>query len=76
MKSGRRQMTEGIELPNREKIRTLGKKETYKYLGILEGETIKQAEMNEEIKKEHLKRMKKPLETKLHSINLMKGINT
>ena len=29
------------------KIRTLGVKETYKYLGILEADTIKQAEMKE-----------------------------
>ena len=34
--SGKRQMTEGIEQSNHEKIRTLGEKETYKYLGILE----------------------------------------
>ena len=31
MKSGKRQMTKGIELSNQEKIRTLGEKETYKY---------------------------------------------
>ena len=36
MKNGERQMTEGIEQPNQEKIRTLGKKERYKYLGTLE----------------------------------------
>ena len=30
MKSGKKQMTEGIELLNQEKIRTLGEKETYK----------------------------------------------
>ena len=36
MKSRKRQMTEGIELWNQVKIRTLGEKETYKYLGILE----------------------------------------
>ena len=29
MKSGKRHITEGIELPNQEKIRTLGKEETY-----------------------------------------------
>ena len=38
-------MTEGIELPNQEKVRMLGEKETYKYLGILEVDTIKHAEM-------------------------------
>ena len=46
-KSGKRQMTEGIELPNQEKIRTHEEKETYKYLGTLEADTIK----HEEIKK-------------------------
>ena len=30
MKSGKRHMTEGIELPNQENIRTLGEKDTYK----------------------------------------------
>ena len=48
MKSGTRYMTVGIELPNQEKIRTLGEKETYKYLGILEPDTTKQVEMKEE----------------------------
>ena len=36
-----------MELPNQNKIRTLGEKETYKYLGILEADTIKQMEMKE-----------------------------
>ena len=40
MKSGKGHMTDGIELTNKDKIRTLGKKETYKYLGILEANTI------------------------------------
>ena len=47
MKSGKRQIMERIELPNKEKVRTLGEKETYKYLGILEADTSKQAEMKE-----------------------------
>ena len=40
---------EGIELPNQEKIKMLREKETYKYLGILEADTIKQAKMKEKI---------------------------
>ena len=44
-------MTEGIELRNQEKIRTLGKKKTCKYLGLLEADTIKHAEMKEKIEK-------------------------
>ena len=42
MESGKRRLTEGIELPNQEKIRTLGEKETYKSLGILEADTENQ----------------------------------
>ena len=45
MKSGKWQMIEGIELPNQERMRTLGEKETNKYLGILEADTIKQVEI-------------------------------
>ena len=34
--------------------RALGEKETYKYLGILEADTIKQVEMKEKIQKEYI----------------------
>ena len=76
MKSGKRHLTDGMELPNQDKIRTLGEKETYKYLGILEPETVKQVEMKEKIKKEYLRRSRKLLETKLSSRNLSKCIHT
>ena len=46
-------MTEGIELPNLEKIKMLGEKETCKYLGILEADTIKQAKIKEKLKKKN-----------------------
>ena len=65
-----------MKLPNQDKIRMLGEKETYKYLGILEADTIKQVEMKEKIKKEQRRRTRKLLETKLCSRNLIKGINT
>ena len=42
MKSGKRHLTDEMELPNQNKIRTLGEEETYKYLGSLEADTIKQ----------------------------------
>ena len=51
MKSGKWHLTDGMELPNQDKIRTLGEKETYKYLGILEADTIKQVEMKEKFLK-------------------------
>ena len=64
-KSEKRETTEGTELPNQEKIRMLGEKENYKYLGILEADTIKQAEMKEKVRKEYLRRIRKLLKTKL-----------
>ena len=76
MKSGQRHLTDGMELPNQDKIRTLGEKQTCKYLGILKTDTIKQVEMKDKIQKEYLKRTRKLLETKLSRRNLIKGINT
>ena len=76
MKSGKRHLTDEIELPNQNKIRTPGEKETYKYLGIVEADAIKQVEMKGKIQKEYLRRTRKLLETKLSSRNLIKGINT
>ena len=55
MNGGKRHMTDGIELPNQDKIRTLGENETYKYLGILEADTVKQVEMKDKIRKEYLR---------------------
>ena len=42
----------------------------------MEADTIKQAEIKEKIQREYLRRTRKLLETKLKSINLIKGINT
>ena len=76
MKNGKRHLEDEKKLSNQDKIGTLGEKETYKYLGILEAHTIKQVEMKEKIKKEYLRRTRKLLETKLSTRNLIKGINT
>ena len=71
MKTGKRYMTDGTELPKHNKIRTLEENETYEYLGILEADTIKQVQMKETIRKEYLRRTRKLLETKLSSRNLI-----
>ena len=65
MKRGKRHMTDGMELQKHDRIRTLGENETYKYLGILKADTIKQEKMKDKIWKEYLRRTKKLLETKL-----------
>ena len=76
IKSGKRQLIDGMELPNQDKIKTPAENETYKYLGALETDTIKQVEMKEKNQKEYLRTTRKLLETKLNSRNLIKGINT
>ena len=69
MKSGKRHMTDGMELPNQDKIRTIREKKTNKYLGIFEADNIKQMEMKDKIQKEYIRRTRKLLETKLCSRN-------
>ena len=46
--------------------------ETYKYMGILEEDTIKQVKMKEKKSKEYFRRTRKQMETKLFSRNLIK----
>ena len=75
-KSGKRHMTERMKLPNHDRIRIIEENKTYKYLGILEADTIRQVKMKDTIRKEYLRRTRELLETKLSSRNLIKGINT
>ena len=51
IKSGKRHLTDGMEQPNQEKIRTLAENESYKYFGILEADNFKQVEMKNKFKK-------------------------
>ena len=76
MKSGKRQTMKGIELPNQERIRMLGAKESYKFLGVLEADTIKQAEMKEKVRKVYIRRTRKLIKAMLCCRNLFKEINT
>ena len=55
MKSWKREITEGLELHNKERIRTLGEKKNCNYFRILKADTIKQVEMKEKITKEYLR---------------------
>ena len=70
------EFTDGIEQPNHDKITTLEENKTYKYLRILEADTIKEMQIKGTIRKEYLRRTRKLLETKLSCRNLIKGINT
>ena len=68
MKNGKRDQTDGMELPYQDKIRTFGEKETYKYLNILKADTMKQVEIKETIQKEYLRRIRKLLAENLSKI--------
>ena len=76
MKSGKRHMTDGIELPNHDRIRTLEEKWNLQILGHIGGLHHQTSEMKDMIRKENLRRTRKLLETKLSSRNLIEGINT
>ena len=75
MKSSKRHMTDGMELPNYDKIKTLAENETYKYLSILEADTIKQVEMKDEFSKGISHENSKTSRDRLSSRKLIKGIN-
>ena len=51
VKRGKRHITDGMELPNQDKIRTRAENEINKYLGILKADTIKQVKMKAKFKK-------------------------
>ena len=51
LKSVKRQLTDGMKLQNKDKIKTLTENENKNCLGILEDDTIKQVEMKEKTPK-------------------------
>ena len=46
-KNGKTQIMERIALPNEKRIRTLRQKKTFKYIGILEADIVKQVVVKE-----------------------------
>ena len=76
LKNRNREKAERIELQNEECITTLGKKENYKFFGILEANIIEQTEIKEKkTRREYFKKRRKLSEIKSCSRNLIKGIN-
>ena len=58
---------EGISLPNGEKIGSLEKGQDYRYLGVLQCDTIKNKEMKELLRNEYFRRVRKMLKSRLNS---------
>ena len=67
---------EGISLPNGEKIRSLEKGQDYRYLGVLQCDTIKNKEMKELLRNEYFRRVRKMLKSRLNSGNVIQAINS
>ena len=75
MKRGKMSSSNGIKMPHADVIKALHAEEGYKYLRVLESDKIMKNKMKEKISKEYFRRVRKVLETKLNSKNMIKGVN-
>ena len=66
--------TEGIELPDRKRMREVNLAE-YKYLGVLQLDSIINREMKEKVKSEYIRRVKKLLISQLNGGNVIAGMS-
>ena len=76
LNKGKPTQLENVKLPNNEIIKGLSLQESYKYLGILQGDNIKHDQVKEKTSKEYLKRLRKILKSKLNGGNSIKAINS
>ena len=76
MKSGKQHLTDGMELPNQDKIRKLVENETNKYLGILEAYATKRVEMKRKLRKNILEELESNSRQNYRADTLSKEINT
>jgi hypothetical protein len=67
--------TEGINMPNNN-IRGLNLEESYKYLGILQADDIKHAQVKKKAASEYTKRVRKVLKSNLNGGNFIRAINS
>ena len=76
MKKGKIVNPDGIKLTNDKVIKLLEEGESYSYLAVLEADEMMVNEMMNKVKKMYYRRVKKVLETKFNSGNVLKAINT
>ena len=62
--------------PDGKVIKSLQEGESYKYLGILEADKFIEKNMKLNFSKEHIRRLRKVLKSKLNGVNLVRGVNT
>ena len=76
MEKGKIVKSVGIELPDGKVIKSLQEGKSYKYLGILDTEKFLEEEMELNVSKEYIRRLRKVLKSKLNGGNLVRGVNT
>ena len=75
LKRGKVVSSEGVEMPERERIKEV-LKNGYKYLGILEYNKIKESKMKENFLREYLRRTKLIIKSSLNGRNKIIAMNT
>ena len=75
-KRGKKVSAEGILLNDHQLIQDLDQAETYKYLGMEEGEGVQHHQMKVKIKKEYKQQIKLVLNSELNARNRIAAINT
>ena len=75
LKRGKVVSSEGVEMPERERIKEV-LKNGYKYLGILEYNKIKESNMRENYQREYLRRTKLIMKSRLNCRSKIIAINT
>ena len=75
-KRGKKVSAEGIPLDDNKVIQDLDQAETYKYLGMEEGEGVQHHKMKVNIRKEYKRRIKLVLKSELNARNKIAAINT
>ena len=75
-KRGKKVSAEGILLNDHQLIQDLDQAETYKYLGMEEGEGVQHHQMKFKIKKEYKRQIKLVLNSELNARNRIAAINT
>ena len=76
MKRGKLIDSDGLDLPEGQKIKSLQDEEAYKYLGVLENDKIKSTEVKDILRQEYFRRVKKILRSKLNAGNIIEAINS
>ncbi len=74
MEAGKRVACRGIDLPDGQTIKEVDEN-GYRYLGVLEGASIKTKEMKELVRKEYLRRVRRVARSRLYAGNLITAVN-